>query len=399
MNSEPIFIVGAPRSGTTLLAAMLGAHSRISCGPETHFFRWLSRVQASKLCSVESWPGPAVEFVCSISYRSFSDNGTKHLVDKYNLQESDIARYLANRQPSVAAMLGSITEPYMIAESRRRWAEKTPDHLEYVGIIRNHFPTSPIIRIVRDPRDVALSLSKVSWGTNSLAEGLLHWKRLDEASQEFFRDDVLSYSLRFEDLIAAPQLVLGALCKFLGEEFEEGMLDTSRTGKKINTRNVPWKDKASQPVDASRLQIWRNELETREKLLAEAILGDRLDAYHYQRESNFDHLAEIYPGLQAAIKYAGVLADQMPSGFRFWKSGPLEEPDVKIFLGDPENDNWLGRNKLERLLRTVSILVLLAGSYLKHKRIFWITTHNEGQNTGFFARFVKRILLRHGTNQ
>ena len=56
MTNKPIFIVGAPRSGTTLLSAILGSHSRIACGPETQFFSKLNLPALSSAAEDSYWP-------------------------------------------------------------------------------------------------------------------------------------------------------------------------------------------------------------------------------------------------------------------------------------------------------------------------------------------------------
>ncbi|MDT8305503.1 MAG: sulfotransferase, partial [Anaerolineae bacterium] len=84
MNKPPIFVVGVQRSGTTLLAALLAAHSRMSCGPETHFFRWLAEEEEpSRLCRADSWPETAVSFLSAITATTYSPPGRVRLIDRY----------------------------------------------------------------------------------------------------------------------------------------------------------------------------------------------------------------------------------------------------------------------------------------------------------------------------
>src|SRR5262249_42608174 len=71
-SSPPIFVTGVPRSGTTLLAAMLGAHPRLVCGPENYFFQCLADVGARALCRRADWPKAAIDFLFSIQYGSHS---------------------------------------------------------------------------------------------------------------------------------------------------------------------------------------------------------------------------------------------------------------------------------------------------------------------------------------
>ena len=156
MNNAPIFIVGVPRSGTTLLAAMLAAHSRISCGPETHFFRKLSKADEDRLVMPATWPDAAIDFVCSIEHASFSNRKPIALIEKYDIDRRQIADYLQQKEPSIANILASITDQYRSKMGKMRWAEKTPDHLMTLHRLRQSFPDAPVVRIIRDPRDVAL---------------------------------------------------------------------------------------------------------------------------------------------------------------------------------------------------------------------------------------------------
>ena len=106
------------------------------------------------------------------------------------------------------------------AAGKARWVEKSPIHLLYLREVRRAFPRAPIVRIVRDPRDVALSLERVPWGPDSVAGGLLLWRRFDEASRRFFATDPLTRTVSYERLVRDPALVLEELCEFLGEEVE-----------------------------------------------------------------------------------------------------------------------------------------------------------------------------------
>src|SRR4051812_2800803 len=66
--APPIFIVGVPRSGTTLLSAMLGAHPRLVCGPETHFFHQFGRRDPRAFGRRADWPKVAIDYLYSIEH-------------------------------------------------------------------------------------------------------------------------------------------------------------------------------------------------------------------------------------------------------------------------------------------------------------------------------------------
>ncbi|MCI0519982.1 MAG: sulfotransferase [Chloroflexi bacterium] len=394
MTDEPIFLVGAPRSGTTLLAAMLAAHSRLSCGPETHFFRRLAQTDAAALTAAGSWPVLAVDFICSITHTSYNDTARIPLLEKYQLRRDQVESFLRLRPPSLAAILAAVTEQAMAAQGKQRWAEKTPDHLEHAATIRRVFPASPIVRIVRDPRDAALSLTKVPWGAHSYIEGLLSWRRMEDASASFFATDGLTHTLRYEDLVSEPQATVAALCAFLGEEYEAGMLDTSATGRAINARNVPWKDKVSQPVDASRAEAWRSSLTPQENLLAEALLGDRMAEYGYTRLADFNRWGQITPLAALDGKYAPGLIAAAQQGVRYWRANPAEAARARLYLGDPSNWEWLTGGRFSRF---GSALKMLAGDVrftLQGGRLFWLLDPQAPAWTGGFPALLKVFLAR-----
>src|SRR3712207_5364148 len=66
-SDRPTFVVGTPREGTTIRAAMLGAHPVVDCGPETRFFSWFDRADGAALLDPAHWPDRAAPFVTSLA--------------------------------------------------------------------------------------------------------------------------------------------------------------------------------------------------------------------------------------------------------------------------------------------------------------------------------------------
>lgn len=356
-----------------MLSALLAAHSRISCGPETHFFRWLAEQDVEALVDANHWPDRAIEFVCTISRTAFSGEGRTRLIDSYGVGRGEIAKYLGSQQPSVGAMLTSVTKPYATALGKVRWAEKTPDHLPHVTTIRRYYPSAPIIRIVRDPRDVARSMVRMPWGVGSFLEGLMLWKRLDAASAPFFSSDGNSYTLRYEDLIGSPDQELRRLCVFVGEEFESSMLQTADTGSRLNSRNVPWKADASKPIDPSRIAMWQGSLSEDENCLAEAVLGNLLTTYGYPTRHSFRHFAEIVPAEFDSGKYEGGLSKIAMDGVRFWREDVAEQQSAYVYLGDPGGDGWVKGGRLERAVDTFSLSAKILNTRLSGRSLYWLS--------------------------
>lgn len=395
MNGDPIFIVGAPRSGTTLLAAQLSAHSKLSCGPETHFFRWLATTSTQPLLDRHTWPQAALDFIASIRYRQFQDQSTAQLITKYGVTLQEIETALRDAQPSVAAMLASITEPYMRAAGKVRWVEKTPDHIEHLQLIRRHFPRSPIIHIVRDPRDVALSLTRVPWGAASLTEAFLHIRKLDCASADFLENDPGSHTLHFEDLLQDPRRELQKICDFIDEPFEARMLNTAETGQRVNSRNAPWKEKASQPIDKDRIAVWRKELTPAQNRLAEAIVGNILQRHNYPVDQQPPTLAALFPTDQMLLKHDALVDALLDRGIRLWQQTKDEQPTVKIFVGDPSHVSWLGQSHSQRLASTFAIATDILRARRSGQQLYWIPVDDNASWSGLSAHLLSRLLAPH----
>ena len=88
---------------------------------------------------------------------------------------------------------------------KQRWVEKTPTHLVYLHEVRRHYPHAPIVRIVRDPRDVALSLLNVAMGSIELHGRDLAVALCRRSQRLFFEADRNSLTLRSEDLVVNPE--------------------------------------------------------------------------------------------------------------------------------------------------------------------------------------------------
>jgi hypothetical protein len=386
---QPIFIVGAPRSGTTLLAAMLAAHSRLSCGPETHFFRFLSQTDASRLCEPRSWPDDAVKFLFSYTVLR------KPVPEHYGISEEQIYSYLREQPPTVSAILSAITELHMIETGKCRWVEKTPNHMAHVYGIRRYFPKSPIIRILRDPRDVALSIMKApwEWAPRSFLEALMFWRDYDDQSASFFESDDNCYSLYYEGLVNSPESELRQLCSFIGEEYEHDMLVTSKSVRNVVTdKDLSWHGNVSAPVDKTRIHVWKTEITQEQNRLAEALIGGRLKTYGYESSEQFQRTASTYPSLGELLKRPEVFRSLVEAGIRFWCESNEEKCNVIIFIGEPASIWSFGNKKLERSAVTCRVVAQILKEKLSNKDIYWVRDRDVSTKLGRSGRMLTLVL-------
>ncbi len=296
MTEAPIFVVGIARSGTTLLSAMLSAHPRLDCGPESRFFaryRHVDAKQRARILDAETWPRPAVDFIGSLR------NQGHPIHELFGLELGDIGRYLGGREPSLSAMLESLTELHAKRAGKARWLEKTPRHLLMTETLRQLWPDAFIVRIVRDPRDVALSLARMPFAKESLVGNLVRIDHDDRASRDSIASDPRALTLRYEDLVSEPQRELQRICSFVGEDYAPGMLDARETAGNVAAEHEWWKGSVSGPLQTSSVGRWHAEMSADARRFAGLHLADFLRQHGYEGALDAEAEVAILPGADA----------------------------------------------------------------------------------------------------
>jgi hypothetical protein len=393
-SDAAVFVVGVPRSGTTLLASLLSSHSALAAGPETAFFASLAAAGGERVVDSGSWPESAVEFLAASRLEGES------LLERYDLDRSRAADLLRPADPSVATVLALLGEAAASATGKRRWVEKSPVHLQYVREIRRHFPRAPIVRIVRDPRDVALSLAAVPWGPDDMTAGLLYWRRFHERSRNFFASDPASFTVRYEELVERPEAILRELCGFLGESFEPAMLTEARPTEGLVRPNESWKENAGGEVDTSRSRSW-SRLSPADQQLGDALAGDLLRELDYPLAGAALERGWLWlhPMHEAAAGDRRLRAE-LEAGTRLWPAAPGESPRAGFLVGDPDADDWLGRRSGERALGAARILGRVVGLRLRGKRVYWRRSERarQGWSSGLLTLALRPLTVDGGSD-
>ncbi len=251
----PIFVVGMPRSGTTLLAALLSAHSQLAIGPETAYFDlvWkpLERGQSLGVWSevertLVSWfEKPSVALM---------KLPTAELLEEWHAAWTD-------GKLSHNLILSRVMEINAVRQGKTRWGEKTPGHFLFVPAIKHEYPDAHIVYIIRDPRDIHLSLTKVSWNTGNAFNHAVQWREYQAICQRYrARYGPSLIVIRYEDLVSDPGPVLAGLTEQLGLQFEEDMLTRYREQPLFDLRDEPWKQRVATTIDATNAGKWRTQL-------------------------------------------------------------------------------------------------------------------------------------------
>jgi Sulfotransferase family len=263
---RPCFVVGNERSGTTLLTVLLGRHSELATTPETHF---LSLVPRKKT-------GPAATRT-ELLDQLFA---WRHTADMKLDRTRLTARF--NKFPAdYASLFRAMLEEYAAehAPGKTRIGEKTPLHLLSVPTLMEWYPQGRVVCIVRDGRDVVLSLLNMSWNHEHRLRPLcMNWMRLLKIAEDYQQQYPERFLLiRYEDLLDKPQEILQQVDEFLGLKFEPQQLDASAQPTNV----VPeaergWKGQALEQVDPSRKATWKKKATPQQLLVMNTLMGKAL---------------------------------------------------------------------------------------------------------------------------
>lgn len=262
-----------------MLAAMLASHPQFAAGPETQFFSKLPMAELELAARPKVWPMQAVAMLSRLTLAE------QPVLSLFGTDEAEITSFLERREPSVSAMLESLVMPFAAKRTKPRWVEKTPNHICNLDLIRQLWPTAAIIRIVRDPRDVALSMRKLPTFSNQPLPNIYIWREWNLAAERFFETDAQAISVRYEDIVDQPEDQLTKLCAFLGEEFDPAMLAFGAAAADVSSRNESWKSQVSERLSASRKYAWKQHLQPEHRQVADLVCHDLLEKYGYETSS------------------------------------------------------------------------------------------------------------------
>lgn len=277
-SQRPIFIVGAPRSGTTMLRYMLSAHPRIYIPPESNFMTRLLPLPPDAPLSREQ----AVELFTAVrTYKVFFRD--------WHGAKPDAAAFvdaLPDRKP--ATLLHCLYAQYAQQHGAVRWGDKSPIYTSHVAELARLFPTAQFVHIVRDGRDVALSMLNAYQGRRffyvDLCFATRSWQRrvrsARRAGQALGQDRYLE--LRYEQLTAVADPTLHTVCDFLGEPFDPAMLHPDRMAdRQYHSKGVHAATR--RPPNTRSVGRWRTEMSPADQRLFEAMAGDFLAELGYER--------------------------------------------------------------------------------------------------------------------
>lgn len=165
LEGNPVFVVACGHSGTSLMLAVLGAHSRLFAVPQ--------------------------------------ETRCLHADEAFFREQARAFDRLA------------------VAAGKPRWVEKTPSHIRHLDELFNWAPDARVILMLRDGRDVAASIKA---RTGNLEEAIGRWVNDNRAGKPYW-DHPHVLVCKYEDLVTRFEPTVHRAVEFLGEEYEPGMKD------------------------------------------------------------------------------------------------------------------------------------------------------------------------------
>lgn len=277
-----VFLLGSPRSGTTLLKRMVNAHPAIAITRETH---WITRFyQRGQGIAPDGSVEPEL-IPLLFEYHRFPQMKSKQERLEAILQEQSPLSY--------ARFVSCIFDRYGERKGKQLVGDKTPNYVRFIYLLHELWPKARFVHIVRDGRDVCLSMAKWrmvhaaagsfdTWQDDPVLTTAFWWKALVQLGRE---DGAklgaeLYRELPYHALVEHPEAECRSLCSFLGVAYDEAMLHYNQ-GKRVEqgglSANAAWLP------PTTGLRDWRDQMPVGDVELFEAAAGDLLEALGLER--------------------------------------------------------------------------------------------------------------------
>jgi hypothetical protein len=267
---RPVFIVGCPRSGSTMLGAMLGGHPEAICPPEAQFI--IDCMPASNLSA-------------GVDANAVLDDIKRHW--RFGVWPFSLEARPETATMSYRTLIEWLVEQYAMAHERpapKVWIDQSI-FVRHIWKLLEVFPEARFIHLVRDGRGVAASIIPLGWGPMGVLSAARHW--IEHLAHGLAAEAALGADriirVHYEDILAEPEAAMKRLSGFLNIEFCPAMLVPAGLALPAHTRHQHTLIGA--PLDSKRIDAWRHSLTKREIEIYEAVAGDLLPLLGYEVSS------------------------------------------------------------------------------------------------------------------
>jgi hypothetical protein len=279
------FVVGVNRSGTTLLRMMLDAHPDLTMPPETHFVPELIDVAESGSAT------PEALLATITGQREWGDFG---------LTEEQLLEAFRRIEPLNAGdALRAFYSLYAERVGKPRWGEKTPIYVKSIRKIHRALPEARFVHVIRDGRDVALSIRDRAVKEHPIEVVADRWVRRIGQARRQSRHVPHYTEIRYERLVMETEPTLREVAELFELPWDDAMLDYhERSAERLEEmkrelpsdgrrttlsveRRMATHARTTQKPDARRVQRWREQMDREDRRVFESIAGELLAELGY----------------------------------------------------------------------------------------------------------------------
>ena len=256
---QPVFVLGFPRSGTTLVEQTLTAHPKIAAGDELPLINDITGIMPRMLNSPLGYPEAMAEL-----WMGDQRAGLDNLRDWY---------------------LQKVEQMGILSEGQTWFTDKMPLNETHLGLIALLFPESPLIHVIRHPLDIMVSAMSNHFThgffcANALETAARHYVRVMDLVQHYRAEMALRYMpIRYEEMVDDQEATVRAILDFIGEPFDERCLAFHENRRYARTASYAQVTEKLYDRSRFRYRHYREHLEPAIEILRPAIerLGYSVD--------------------------------------------------------------------------------------------------------------------------
>lgn len=262
---SPVMIVGHGSSGTSITGKLIREYLRVSFGTESQFIpRYYYRLQ--RYGDLDNDANLRRLIADVLNERWFIRSR------KFGFQTDLEDVFAGIKERSYRGVLDSIFRQLAVHNRMVRWGDKSPEYIHHLPVLKAVFPDARYIHLVRDGRDVALSVFDRFWGAKNLVTAALEWRDAVESGRTFLNtlqsDQFIE--LRYEDLLTQPRETFAKIIAFLNVEDGDGRLIEHIVRQ------------AERELKSNNFNKWKTALTTKQQQAFDRVNGDLLALYGYE---------------------------------------------------------------------------------------------------------------------
>jgi hypothetical protein len=273
---RPFFIVGSDRSGTTMLRLMLNEHPELHIPPETWF---IIDLMNSLLLNKQLSPSQIdAAFHIITKHKRWKDLDIKNTLLGEKLAELN--------RPLLREVIETVFTILIERSGKIRWGDKTPDYLREIVRLHIVFPDAQFIHVIRDSRDVCISLIQKKWRGTRTPNAARYWSNCVREGIAAGRQlpNELYMEVAYEDIVLNTEKMLKIICSFLNVEFASSMLHFYKNAAgNIAPRGFEHHQKTMRPPKKEDVFRWKKEGSFIQVFAVEAVAGKTMDLVGQKR--------------------------------------------------------------------------------------------------------------------